>query len=184
MDATWLDKTIQEYPITYMQGTPATWELLLTSGWRGAKHLTVLCGGEALRVELAEKLFGKNLAVWNLYGPTETTIWSTIKKIEISDFHNTRNGGISIGKAVANTQVYIVDEFGQPCPLGVAGELWIGGDGVSTGYLNRPELNAEKFIPNTFTSGMIYRTVHKIIFDNFRYTDIFNLKNKSASVAV
>ena len=165
MDATWLDKTIQEYPITYMQGTPATWELLLTSGWRGAKHLTVLCGGEALRVELAEKLFGKNLAVWNLYGPTETTIWSTIKKIEISDFHNTRNGGVSIGKAVANTQLYIVDEFGQPCPLGVAGELWIGGDGVSTGYLNRPELNAEKFIPNTFTSGMIYRTGDRVSVD-------------------
>ncbi len=165
MDALWLDKTIKDFPITYLQGTPTTWELLLASGWKGAKHLNVLCGGEALRVELAERLFGNNYAVWNLYGPTETSIWSTIKKIDESDFKNIVNGGMSIGKTIANTLLYIVDETGIPCPLGVAGELWIGGDGVSAGYLNRPELNAEKFTPNPFDEGNIYRTGDRVIVD-------------------
>lgn len=162
MNAEWLDKTIQEFPITYLQGTPTTWELLLASGWKGAKHLNVLCGGEALRAELARKLFGNNYAIWNLYGPTETSIWSTIKRIDENDFNTIVNGGMSIGKPIANTLLYIVDELGNPSPFGVPGELWIGGDGVSAGYLNREELNLEKFIPNPFDKGMVYRTGDRV----------------------
>jgi amino acid adenylation domain-containing protein len=165
MDGKWLEETIHNLPITFLQGTPATWELMLTSGWKGAKHLNVLCGGEALRIELALKLVEKNKSVWNLYGPTETTVWSTAKLVTADDFINTRNGGISIGKPLANTLLYVVDEFGNPCALGVAGELWIGGVGVAEGYLKRPDLNKEKFIENPFAEGMLYRTGDRVTVD-------------------
>ena len=162
LDADWLNKTIEEFPITFLQGTPTTWEILLASGWKGSKQLNILCGGEALRAELARKLFGINKSIWNLYGPTEVSIWSTIKRIDESDFNNVVNGGLSIGKPVANTLLYIVDEHGNPTPTGEPGELWIGGDGVSIGYLNRPELNVERFTPNPFAEGIVYRTGDRV----------------------
>ena len=102
---------------------------------------TLLVGGEALKPNLAKKLLSLNdRAIYNMYGPTETTIWSTVKKVEDAE-------NVTIGYPIANTQIYILDAFNQLCPLGVAGELCIGGDGLSTGYLFQPELTDSRFIP-------------------------------------
>ena len=165
LEASWVDDTIKKQSITYLQATPATWELFYAAGWQGNSNLNILCGGEAFRSELATKLVSTNKSVWNMYGPTETTIWSTMKEVKHSDIASSRNGTISIGSALANTFLYVVDEFGKPCPLGVSGELWIGGDGVSAGYLNRSELNKEKFNVNPYDNGMIYRTGDRVVVD-------------------
>jgi amino acid adenylation domain-containing protein len=138
-----------------MQATPATWRMMLESGWRNACGLKVLCGGEALPADLARQLLDAGCVLWNMYGPTETTIWSTCKKLEQND------GVISIGRPIANTSLYVLDEFQQPVPIGVSGELYIGGDGLARGYLGRAELTAEKFIPNPFDEcggARLYRT--------------------------
>lgn len=136
-----------------MQATPATWQLLLNAGWRGRRGLKVLCGGEALARELADQLLELGLELWNMYGPTETTIWSTVARVQ-------RDGPIVVGRPIANTQVYIVDEALQPTPVGVPGELCIAGAGVAKGYLGRPELTAERFIANPFDqhNAVLYRT--------------------------
>lgn len=127
-----------------MQATPATWRLLLESGWPGHPALKILCGGEALPRDLAEKLLAKSAALWNMYGPTETTIWSGAYRL------TSVQGSAPIGHPIANTQFYILDAHLQVTPVGVPGELHIGGDGLARGYLNRPELHAEKFIPHPF----------------------------------
>jgi amino acid adenylation domain-containing protein len=136
---------------TFLQPTPATWRLLLAAGWPGSPDLKMICTGEPLPPDLAAQLLPKGKSLWNLYGPTETTIWSTGCRI-------TDAAEITIGRPIANTQVYIVNEALQLQPVGVPGELLIGGDGVARGYLNRPELTAEKFIPNPFGEGRVYRT--------------------------
>src|SRR6185369_7564855 len=137
---------------TVMQATPATWQMLINAGWQGQTGLTVLCGGEALSRELANELLARGVTLWNMYGPTETTIWSTTCRIE-------RDGPITVGRPMANTQVYLLDENQRPVPIGVAGELHIGGDGLARGYLNRPQLTAEKFIPNPFSEdARLYKT--------------------------
>jgi aspartate racemase len=127
-----------------MQATPATWRILLEAGWGGSEQLRILCGGEALPRELADSLLERGASLWNLYGPTETTIWSTVHKIRAG------NGPLSVGRPIANTQVYILDDDLQPLPVGVPGQLYIGGDGLARGYHNRPELTREKFIPEPF----------------------------------
>ena len=140
---------------TVMQATPATWRMLLAAGWHDGSRLKILCGGEALPQELASELLGTGAELWNLYGPTETTIWSTIFNITKKD------GPVLIGRPIANTQVYILDAHLQLVPIGVVGELFIGGDGLARGYLNRPELTAERFIPNPFGQApgqRLYRT--------------------------
>ncbi|HEY9693240.1 MAG TPA: amino acid adenylation domain-containing protein [Oculatellaceae cyanobacterium] len=129
---------------TIMQATPATWRMLLLAGWQGNQQLKVICGGEALSKQLANQLLEKCQCLWNLYGPTETTIWSTINQLK------RENEIVAIGRPIANTQVYILDSNLQPVPVGIPGELHIGGDGLAKGYLNRPELTAEKFIDNPF----------------------------------
>jgi len=154
-DGQQLQETLRTFRPTIMQATPATWRLLFESGWDGDPHMVVLCGGEALSAELAQRLSNSCKELWNLYGPTETTIWSTVEKILPGQMP------ITIGKPIRNTQVYIVDENLQPVPEGIAGELLIGGQGLARGYLNRPELTAEKFINNPFTpqeSQRLYRT--------------------------
>lgn len=163
-DVQWLDRIIRETPINYMQATPATWEMMLSSGWFGDDELNVFCGGEALRADLGRKLTRCTKSVWNLYGPTETTIWSSLS---ISDHYdcNIRNGIVSIGKPVANTQIYITDENNNLCPPGIAGELWIAGEGLSTGYWKRPELTEEKFHDNPFGKNKIYKTGDRAMFD-------------------
>jgi amino acid adenylation domain-containing protein/thioester reductase-like protein len=156
---------------TVMQATPATWRLLLEAGWQGDHRpitrggskdsapvgmgLKILCGGEALPRDLAEKLLARGAEVWNMYGPTETTVWSTIYRVPSG------SGPIPVGRPIANTQVYVLDHARQPVPVGVVGELYIGGDGVARGYRNRPELTAERFIQDPFRSdphARLYRT--------------------------
>ena len=148
----------QANSITVMQATPATWHLLLESDWTGNPLLKILCGGEALSRDLAMHLQKKSREVWNLYGPTETTIWSTVKRLS-SDTPFAEV--ISIGHPIANTQIYILDKHLQPVPIGVSGEIHIGGDGLARGYLNRPELTAEKFIADPFSDdscSRLYKT--------------------------
>jgi len=140
-----LSKALADSEATVMQATPATWQLLLESGWQGSPQLKILCGGEALPRELANRLLPCCESLWNMYGPTESTIWSGVQKIEGGE------GPISIGRPIANTQIYVLDRNFNPVPVGVYGELYIGGDGLARGYLNRPELTAEKFLPHPFS---------------------------------
>ncbi|WP_420127105.1 non-ribosomal peptide synthase/polyketide synthase [Longimicrobium sp.] len=142
---------------TVLQATPATWRLLLDAGWEGAPGLRALSGGEALPAELATRLRARVGALWNVYGPTETTIWSTAQHLEAE----VGRGQVSIGAPVANTRVYVLDRYLSPLPAGVPGELYIGGAGVARGYLGRPGLTAEKFVPDPFSAepgARLYRT--------------------------
>jgi len=138
---------------TIMQGTPATWRLLIEAGWPGDRRLKVLCGGEALPRDLADALLTRCASLWNMYGPTETTIWSAVDRIQPA------TGPVLVGHPIANTQVYILDQRLRPVPIGVPGHLHIGGEGLARGYLNRPELTAEKFIVDPFRPGQrMYQT--------------------------
>jgi amino acid adenylation domain-containing protein len=140
---------------TFMQPTPITWRLLVEAGWQGSPNLKMISTGEALPRELANRLLPMGKELWNLYGPTETTIWSTGCRVEKGD------NAINIGHPIANTKIYILDTNLQPVPIGVPGELHIGGAGVARGYLNRAELTAEKFIANPFSTdsaSRLYKT--------------------------
>lgn len=136
---------------TVMFGTPSRWRLAVAAGWTGGQ--TVMVGGEALRTDLAGELIQRGRAVWNIYGPTETTVFSTRKRLE----HPSR---ITIGRPVANTQLFIRDQVGDLAPTGIPGELCIAGDGLARGYVSRPALTAERFPPNPFGSAdtRLYRT--------------------------
>ena len=137
---------------TAMQATPAGWRLVLEAGFKAPVGFKMLCGGEALPRELANRLLEGAGELWNLYGPTETTIWSSCVRVLAGD------GTISVGGPIANTQFYILDRNDEPVPSGVPGQLHIGGDGVARGYYQRAALTAEKFIANPFTAGRLYRT--------------------------
>ena len=140
---------------TVMQATPATWRLLLEAEWKGNASFKILCGGEALSRDLANELAVRCGSLWNMYGPTETTIWSSVARIESGE------GPVFLGHPIANTQFYVLDKNLQPLPIGVSGELHIGGDGVARGYFHKPELTAEKFIADPFSSeaaSKLYRT--------------------------
>jgi amino acid adenylation domain-containing protein len=129
--------------ITFMQATPYTWRMMLEAGWNERLPLKILCGGEALPKDLVGKLIPVVSSLWNMYGPTETTIWSTLKLIETDE-------EITIGKPIDNTQVYILDEKLNTLTDGTIGEIFIAGDGVAKGYLNRPDLTAGRFIDDPF----------------------------------
>lgn len=155
MDGLKLSILIEKQNITIMQATPTTWDMLINAEWVGKKDLKILCGGEALSRELANQLLERGSAVWNLYGPTETTIWSMIHKVEASA------GVVPIGKPIHNTQIYILDESLNEVENGEVGELYIGGSGLSLGYINNSKLTDERFIPNPFVgepSAFIYKT--------------------------
>ena len=155
MDGRALLAEISKNNVTVMQATPATWRLMIEAGWRKTPNLKILCGGEAMPRDLATQLLDKGESLWNEYGPTETTIWSTLQKVE------NREGSITIGRPIANTQVYILDQQLQLVPRGAIGELYIGGDGLARGYLNRKELTNERFIKNPFSASgtsRIYKT--------------------------
>jgi len=137
---------------TVMQATPATWRMLLEAGFRAKAGFKMLCGGEALPRELANRLLTGPGTLWNMYGPTETTIWSSCSQIRSGD------APIAVGKPIANTQFYVLDRHDQPVAQGVPGQLHIGGDGVARGYHKRAELTAERFVKNPFETGRMYRT--------------------------
>ena len=142
-----LARLLRERDITFLQATPASWRLLLESGWKGNNRLKGLVGGEALPIELANALAGTLRELWNMYGPTETTVWSTLWQVP------TQPSAISIGQPIANTSIFVLDEHRQPVPSGTIGRLYIGGRGLALGYLNQPQLTNEKFIDDPFTPG-------------------------------
>jgi acyl-coenzyme A synthetase/AMP-(fatty) acid ligase/acyl carrier protein len=140
---------------TVLQATPATWRLLIDAGWQGHPDFTAVCGGETLTRDLADAVLQRVGSMWNLYGPTETTIWSMAERVA-SD-----GKPISVGRPIANTQVYVLDPAGEPTPIGVPGEIWIGGKGLAVGYHRRAQLTTERFVPNRFSTtegARIYRT--------------------------
>ncbi len=154
-DGNLLRQALEETQATVMQATPATWRLLLEAGWTGNAELKVLIGGEAVPRELVNRLAARCGSLWNVYGPTETTIWSTLTQLRVED------GAVPIGRPIANTQVYIVDEARRLRPTGAVGELLIGGDGMAEGYHARPELTAERFVQDRVSGkaeGKLFRT--------------------------
>lgn len=147
IDGARLAQQLVEHNATVMQATPATWRLILAAGWQGKADLRALCGGEALPRDLARVLLPMVGELWNMYGPTETTIWSTVHRVtDVSQ-------EIAIGRPIANTAVFVVDPHGQLAPQGVTGELWIAGEGVARGYRGRPDLTAEKFVALPLPGG-------------------------------
>ncbi|MFF0627218.1 amino acid adenylation domain-containing protein [Streptomyces sp. NPDC004296] len=142
---------VEECRPTVMQATPVTWRMLIGAGWQGDDRLTVLCGGEALPGDLADDLVRRARRVWNMYGPTETTIWSSLDRV-------VAGAPVTIGRPLANTRMYVLDERLRPVPPGTPGELYIGGDGVADGYHGRPDLTAQKFLDDPFAPGRVYRT--------------------------
>ena len=153
-DGRLLSNLIANCGATVMQATPTTWRLLLELEWKGSPQLKILCGGEPWPQDLAARLLPKCASLWNMYGPTETTIWSSVYRIGA-------DAKVWLGAPIANTQFYVVDAHLQLQPPGVPGELLIGGDGLANGYLERPDLTAEKFIANPFDpngASRLYRT--------------------------
>ncbi|TCN55438.1 amino acid adenylation domain-containing protein [Flavobacterium circumlabens] len=144
---------IEEVQPTIIQATPSFYQMLFHAGWQGDKRLKVMCGGDLLSEALAEKLIENSFELWNMYGPTETTIWSSIKKI--NHFKEASN----IGKPINNTQFYILDSFLSPKPVGTPGAIYIAGDGLAKGYYKNEELTRQKFIANPFDSNsLLYET--------------------------
>jgi amino acid adenylation domain-containing protein/thioester reductase-like protein len=157
-----LAEAIAASGITFMQATPATWRLLLATGWQGDKQLKILSGGEAMIRSLADRLLECGGSLWNMYGPTETTIWSAVYQVQPG------SDAVSIGQPIANTQIYIIDQRCQrkgdvlrQMASGQSGELHIGGDGLARGYLNRAEMTAQRFVPDPFSTkpgARLYKT--------------------------
>ena len=155
IDGNLLRQELEQTSSTIMQATPVTWRMLLEAGWKGSSNLKILIGGEAVPRELVNNLAPRCASIWNMYGPTETTIWSTTCRLAAGE------GPVSIGRPIDNTLVYIVNKAMQLQPVGTPGELLIGGDGLARGYWNRPELTTEKFISNPFSDqsgSRLYRT--------------------------
>lgn len=150
-----LSGIIHDKKPTVIQATPITWRILVESGWAGSPDLTILCGGDRLDRELANKLLVRSSSVWNMYGPTETTIWSTAERLSLSD------GPVTIGQPIADTEIYILDPQGQPQVPGEVGEICIGGAGLARGYVNDPQLTRQYFIELHSTASQstrVYRT--------------------------
>ncbi|ABX04748.1 non-ribosomal peptide synthetase [Herpetosiphon sp.] len=138
-----LAELLQSHQITVLQATPSTWRILLATGWHAPTGFKALVGGEALPSDLAGQLLSAGVTLWNLYGPTETTIWSTAAALSQTPVH--------AGRPIANTEIYILDQALQPVPLGTPGDVYIGGLGLARGYHQRPNLTAERFIPHPWS---------------------------------
>jgi amino acid adenylation domain-containing protein/thioester reductase-like protein len=153
-DGSILARHIQENPTAILQATPATWRLLDIVGWPDNARITSLCGGEALPPDLAQTLQSHSALSLNLYGPTETTIWSSQWRIPANAAR------VVLGEPIANTSLFILDRAFNLCPVGMVGELFIAGDGVARGYWRRPDLTAQRFLPNPFgpPGSRMYRT--------------------------
>lgn len=155
LDPARIFQLIEQENVSIMQATPATWRMMLNDRWEKKYPIKVLCGGESFPKDLAHELLQRSNSVWNLYGPTETTIWSTIKRITEDEDQ------ITIGHPIDNTQVYILNDDLMELPVDTPGEIYIGGMGVAKGYLNRPELTNERFISNPVDKtdkNKLYRT--------------------------
>ncbi|MBS1799358.1 MAG: amino acid adenylation domain-containing protein [Acidobacteria bacterium] len=154
-DGNQLLKLLRDSQATIMQATPITFRLLLAAGWKGDPAITAWCGGEAMPRDLADQILDCGIKLWNMYGPTETTIWSATNRI------TSRGSAVPVGLPIDNTQFYVLDALQQLVPSGVPGELYIGGTGVAKGYYKRPDLTASRFIPDPFSNkpgARLYRT--------------------------
>jgi amino acid adenylation domain-containing protein len=154
LDGSLLKQELQR-GVTMMQATPTNWQMLFDAGWAGDQNLKVLCGGEALKSDLASSLVAGSAQGWNLYGPTETTVWSMIEPLSQS------NRRVTIGRPIANTQIHVIDRNGNPAPVGAIGEIHIAGAGVARGYFELPAVTAERFVPDCFSlqpGGRMYAT--------------------------
>jgi amino acid adenylation domain-containing protein len=153
MDGAALRRLVERVGATALQGTPSTWRLLLDAG-ADLRALKALVGGEAVPQDLADALAAQAASAWNLYGPTETTVWSTVHRLA-------KGERVLIGQPIANTRVHVLDRGLAPASIGVPGELYIGGEGLARGYHGRPDLTAERFVPDPFAGppgGRLYRT--------------------------
>jgi amino acid adenylation domain-containing protein len=153
-DGVELLRLIRDAGVTFVDATPSTWRLLIDAGWNGGEGLTAICTGEAMPRDVARELVDRAGRVWNGYGPTETTVWSTFWEV------NRPVERILIGTPIANTRIYVLDERRQPVAVGVPGEIYIAGAGVTSGYLNRPDLTQARFLPDPFdaSGSTMYRT--------------------------
>ena len=152
-DGALLAEQLREHDITMMQATPSTWRMMLDTGWEPSRGLKILCGGEAMTPDLATRLVACGAELWNMYGPTETTIWSAVAHVV--------DGNVTLGQPIDNTELHVIDAAGRLVPHGVPGELHIGGLGLALGYLGRPEMTAERFVEHPFPIGLgdhLYRT--------------------------
>ncbi|MEV0135513.1 amino acid adenylation domain-containing protein [Dactylosporangium sp. NPDC050688] len=151
-----LAEEVERHRITFMQATPTTWRMLTNARWRGRPDFRAGNAGEAFPPDLAAALLPRCGEVWNLYGPTETTVYSTVFRVR-----EPVSGTVPIGRPIANTYVYVLDDALRPVPVGVRGHLFIGGAGVAEGYLGRPDLTAERFVRDPFHArhgARMYRT--------------------------
>ncbi|MFI0374439.1 amino acid adenylation domain-containing protein [Actinomadura sp. 1N219] len=146
-------KAIERHAVSTVQATPSTWRMLLDSGWPGRPGLRMWAGGEALPRDLADRLLGSGGELWNVYGPTETTVWSTVSRVGPGE-------PVTIGRPMNGQSAFVVDGFGGLVPVGVVGELLLGGVGLARGYVGRGGLTAERFVPDVFGGGggRLYRT--------------------------
>ncbi|MBT2575230.1 amino acid adenylation domain-containing protein [Bacillus sp. ISL-51] len=152
-DAKKLKELIKEYKPTIMQATPFTWKMLFHSGWTNEERMKILCGGEALSEQLKQQFLNTGSEAWNMFGPTETTIWSAVQRISESE------SALTIGRPIANTRIYILDSQLKPVPPGVSGELCIAGDGLARGYFNKPELTEKAFVNHELErDSKLYKT--------------------------
>jgi amino acid adenylation domain-containing protein len=170
LDGSRLIALMKENHISVLQGTPHTFRLMLEAGYESEPGVKLLCGGEPWPRELADRLLAGGGRVWNLYGPTETTIWSSACEI-------TRTSGpITLGEAIDNTYLYLLDENLQPVIGPGTGELFIGGDGVAHGYHNRPELTQQRFLPDPFRAEASTTA-------RFNTSAVLTIKSSSADTA-
>ncbi|MGM0767461.1 MAG: amino acid adenylation domain-containing protein [Pseudomonadota bacterium] len=150
-----LTQLLEQHNITTLQATPATWRLLVNTGFRPGRPLKGLIGGEKLPGDLAELLLEQGVELWNMYGPTEATVWTSCYRVMPGSEGTLPR--ILIGRPLANTQLHVLDENGHTLPLGVYGELCIGGDGLAMGYRNNPTQTAERFVHHP-SGERLYRT--------------------------
>jgi amino acid adenylation domain-containing protein len=155
-----LGELIDHSGATIVQATPSTWRMVSLAGWQPKRRVKMLCGGDALPGDLFRQMVGPNSEVWNLYGPTETTIWSTLTKLN----GEPTTPYAPIGRPIANTAVFVLDGQRKLVPIGVPGELYIGGDGLAAGYLGQPALTSSKFvqIEGLNFSGPLYKTGDRV----------------------
>lgn len=156
VDGRLLARLIEAEGVTVLQATPSRWQLLLDAGWQGRPDFKALVGGEPLTPNLATQLLERCNAVWNMYGPTETTVWSSCWHVVPEQVQR-----IALGKPVAHTSIQVLDAHRQPTPIGVPGEIWIGGRGVTLGYHQRPDLTAQRFVAQPDADESEYRLIYR-----------------------